>query len=71
MAMDTYYRVRCDERDCPQTYADALPVSGTRDEARLMATMKGWDLGPRTKGQVIHNTDYCPVHKKREPGVGG
>lgn len=67
MAVETYYRVCCDEKGCSQNYADALPVSRTRDEARLTATLTGWDLGPRHKGSLIHHTDYCPAHKKREP----
>lgn len=68
MSLETYYRVCCDEKDCGQNYADALPFSRTRDEARLVATLKGWDLGPRRRGSLVYHTDYCPVHKKREPG---
>jgi hypothetical protein len=67
MAMETLYRIRCDEKDCGQVQGT---VSDSRDEARRRARMVGWDLGPRDmphrKG-VVQHTDYCPRHKKREP----
>jgi hypothetical protein len=61
MAMETLYRIRCDEKDCGQIQGT---VSESRDEARRRAEMVGWDLGPRRIGQLNYHTDYCPRHRK-------
>jgi hypothetical protein len=67
MAMETLYRIRCDEKDCGQVQG---VVSDSRDEARRHARMVGWDLGPRDHPRLAgrrEHTDFCPAHKPPAP----
>ena len=68
MAMETLYRIRCDERgDCDRVIHS---VATTPADARKLAEQMGWDLGPRQHPRIagrIDHTDFCPQHKKREP----
>lgn len=65
MAMQTLYRLQCDEEGCGQIQG---VVSVDRNEARDRARSVGWDVGPHytetRSGRVTHHTDFCPRHRR-------